>query len=301
MTQKLQHPYFFLLLPPLFWGGNAVAGRLAAGDIAPFTLTALRWALSLLVLVPLAWPSLKRDWPTIRQTWPLFFIYGVLGFSGFNMLLYLALNYTTAINSGLIQSTTPMIILLLAFCFFKERFGVLQLAGLFLAALGVALIVTQGDVRQLLDFSPNKGDLIMLGCGLLYALYTLGLKFKPKVSLMSFITLCGLGGFVFSLPFVAYEVMTQAQVINYSWKALGVIVYTSIFASLLAQFAYAKGVELIGAGRAGFAINLVPIFGSLLAVLILGEQFRWYHLLALLLVLTGIALSEYSVRRRHQH
>ncbi len=297
MTTKFQHPYVFLLLPPLFWGGNAVAGRLAAGEIAPFTLTALRWAVSLLVLIPLAWSSLKRDWPVIRRKWPLFFIYGILGFSGFNMLLYSALHYTTAINSGLIQSAIPMIILLLAFVIFRERLGILQLAGLLLSILGVVLIVTQGDIRQLLNFSPNKGDVMMLVCSLLYALYTLGLKFKPAVSLISFITLCGLGGLIFSLPFVTYEIMTRTQVITYSWKVLGLVAYMSIFASLVAQFAYAKGVELIGAGRAGFAINLVPIFGAFLAVLILGEAFHWYHLLALVLVMAGIGLSEYSVHR----
>ncbi len=295
---SLQHPYLLLTLAPLIWGGNVVAGRLATGEIAPFTLTALRWFIALLWLLPFALPALKTDWSSIRTRWPLLLGYGAIGFAGFNLLLYLSLHYTTAVNVTLIQSAIPMFILALNRLLFKERLKSLQILGIFLAFFGVALVISGGQLNALLQLGVNKGDAMTLLAALLYAVYSLGLKYKPNISWLSFIFVGAFGAFLTSLPFVAYEAATQTQLIRWSGESVLLIIYVSLFASIVAQLAYAKGVSIIGASRAGIAINLVPIFGALLAVLLLKEHFYSYHLLALLLVLSGIALSEYAAGKK---
>lgn len=298
---KLAHylanqPYILLLLAPFIWGGNAVVGRLAVNDMAPFTMTSLRWLTTLLMLLPFALRHLKRDWVAIRQHQWLLLGYGMVGFASFNLLLYLSLHYTTAVNVTLIQAVIPMIILLFNKLLFHEPLKRLQLVGLLFAFTGVVFIITQGKPATIFTLSVNQGDAMMLVAAVLYAMYSMGLRFKPPISWLSFITVSSAGAFVTTVPFVAYELFTQPKVVTASYQSLLVILYMALFASLIAQLAFAKGVSLVGANRAGLAINLVPIFGALLAVLVLHEAFHWYHVLALTLVLGGIALSEYAVK-----
>lgn len=293
----LNHPYFLLMLAPLIWGGNAIVGRMAPGEIAPFTLACARWLVTITILMPFVLPSLKRDLPEIRRHWWLLMGYGTLGFAFFNMLLYASLHYTTAVNATLIQAAIPMLILLLNRLLFREQLQTLQVVGLLLTIIGVALIISQGHPLNILTLSVNIGDAMMLVAALMYALYSIGLRFKPNISWLSFITVSGIGAVFASLPFVIYEVATQPTVIKWSFKSLSLVLYAALFASLIAQLAYAKGVSLIGANRAGLAINLVPVFGALMAVILLNEQFHLYHFSALVLVLGGIALSEYAARQ----
>lgn len=297
-TALSNQPYLLLVLAPLIWAGNTIAGGLAKGEVAPFTLTFARWMLTVVVLLPFVLPHLRRDKAAIAQSWWLLLAYGALGFSCFNMLLYNALHYTTAINVALIQAAIPMLILLLNVVVFRERLKGLQITGLLLAFVGVALIISHGDLRQLQQLVINRGDVMVLIAALLYALYSLGLRFKPNMSWLSFIFICCIGAALTSLPFALYEYSTQEMVFSGSGKAFGLIIYTAILASLIAQLAYAKGVSLIGASRAGLAINLIPVFGAILAVLILGETLHVYHFIALALVLGGIGLSEYANREK---
>ncbi len=292
------HPYLLLVLAPLIWGGNAVVGKLAVGDIGPITFALLRWSVALLVLLPFCLPKVKQEWHIIKAHLPTLFFFGASGFAGFNMLNYLALQYTTALNSALIQAAIPMMILLINVVIFRHRLLGLQLVGLILALLGVAFIITGGDILSLLRLSVNKGDALMLLASLMYAAYSLGLRYKPNISWASFIFVLASAAVVAVLPFAIYEITTAEVVIfSLSLKTLLLIFYVSILASIVAQIAYAKGVGLIGAGRAGFAINLVPVFGALMAVIFLGETFHWFHLLGLVFVLGGIALSEKAAKK----
>lgn len=294
----LNNPYLLLTLAPLIWGGNAVVSKLAVGEIAPMTLVFFRWTVALLVILPIALPTVRKDWGKIRRHWLLLCAYGCFGFAGFNMLFYAAGYLTTAVNIALLQASIPAIILLLNSLCFRQGFKGMQLLGLFFASVGVVLIVTAGKLSALLSLSLNQGDMLMLLASVMYALYSIGLRYKPDISWLSFIVVLASAAWVTVLPFAVYENMMLEKTMNWSLKSLLLIVYIAVFASIILQIAYAKGISIIGANRGGFAINLVPIFGALLSVLILDEKLHAYHLIALVLILGGIALSEKSAKTR---
>lgn len=294
------HPYFLLMLAPLIWGGHAVIGKLATGDIAPMTLTFLRWVVVLLVLLPIVFPHLKKDRAVIKRHLPVLFAYGCFGFAAFNMLNYTALHHTTALNVALVQAAIPMIILLLNFVIFRQRLFIAQVIGLLLAFIGVLLIITDGSAGKVIEMRVNRGDVLMLIACVLYAGYSIVLRYKPPMSWLSFIFVLGVSALLTATPFMIYEVLHTETPIVWSFSSLIIVLYVSVFASIVGQIAYAKGVSLIGANRAGFALNLVPLFGALMAVVFLGEAFRWFHLAGLLLIMGGIALSERTAKATSQ-
>ncbi len=294
-------PYLLLILAPLIWGGHAVIGKLAVNEIAPMTFALLRWIVAFIILLPFALPKVKQEWQQIKMNFPLLFTLGMLGFAGFNMLNYTALAYTSALNSALIQATTPMLILLINTFLLRQPFAPWQLVGMVMAFFGVLIIISKGQLHILQSLALNKGDLLMLLACFLYAGYSAALRYKPKISWLSFIFILAFSALLTALPFALYEIATSNKpVLMFSYKSLLLIIYVGLFASIISQLAYAKGVSLIGAARAGFAINLVPIFGALLAILILNETFAFFHLLGLLLVMGGITLSERNARRKLQ-
>lgn len=288
--------YILLLLTTLFWGGNSVAGKLAVGHISPMLLTAIRWLLAFAILIAMGWPRLKADWPAARPHLMLLFTLGVLGFSIFNVAFYSALVYTSAINVSIEQAGVPMVIFLLNFILFRLRVTWLQIVGLLLSIVGVVITASHGDPRRLLQLDVNFGDALMLVAILVYALYTIALRFKPTIHWQSLmIVLCG-AAFVTTIPFVIAEFAVGAGIIPDArgWAAA---LYTVIFPSILSQVFYIRSVDLIGANRAGLFINLVPVFGTVLSVLLLGEEFFAYHFAAIVLTLGGIALAELSGRK----
>lgn len=294
----LNHPYFLLILAPLIWAGNTIAGKLAVGDIAPMTLVLLRWIVALFVLLPFALPQVKKDWAVLKPTLGWFLIYGGFGFALFNILFYVAATYTTAINIALIQAAIPMLILLINWLLFRQALVFAQIVGLLLALVGVLLIVSRGDWLALKTMHFNVGDILMLLAALCYAIYSITLRYRPMVSWLSFIFVSSCVALLVAIPFAAYEIAhAETAVFTSSLKSWLLLLYVGIFASLVAQIAYAKGVSIVGANRAGFAINLIPVFGALMAVIILGEQFYWFHVVGLILVMGGIALSERFAKR----
>lgn len=283
--------YLLLTLTALLWGGNAVAGRLAAFEWQPFTVTSLRWLLATIYLFPFAIGPLRRDWPLIRRHLLLLLSLGAFGMALFNLFMFLALNHTTAINVAIEQASVPMLIMLANFVFLRQRVRGLQIVGLLLTLVGVLLTATAGQVGRFLADGLNRGDALMLIACLFYAGYSFGLRWRPNIHWMGFMWLISASAFVMTIPFAGWELSR----VGFSMPGINgwlVLLYVIIFPTLVAQLAFARGVELIGSNRAGLFVNLVPIFGSLLAVLILGEQFRWYHLAGMTLVLAGIALAE---------
>jgi len=290
--------WLLLTLAPLMWGGNAVAGKLATTDWSPFTLTMVRWGCAALLLTPFAWRPLQRDWPLVREKLPLLFLLGGVGMCGFNLLMFLALNYTTAINVSIEQAAMPLLIMVANFVVFSQRVRALQLLGLALSIAGVVVTTTSGRPLDLLNGQFNRGDAFMLlGC-VFYAGYTFGLRWRPPIHWLSYMLTISLAALLMTLPFAAWELSQEEGGWSVprleGWLAL---VYVVIFPTILSQIAYARGVELIGGNRAGLFINLVPVFGAALAVIILGEQFAWYHGAGLLLVLGGITLAERAAAR----
>ncbi|TPI35353.1 DMT family transporter [Mesorhizobium sp. B3-1-6] len=288
--------YLFLLSTMLLWGGNSVAGKLAVGHVSPMTLVFLRWVMAVLILAPIGWRTLREDWPEVRRHWRLLAGLGACGFTIFNVIFYTALNYTTAINVSIEQAAIPIVIILANFVLFRLRVQPLQVVGVVLTIVGVELTASHGDLGQLLKFDLNFGDAIMLVAVLCYSLYSVGLRLKPAIRWQSFMLALSIAALLISLPFFVWEV-ASGRVIVPDARGWALTLYTALGASVVSQVLYIKGNELIGANRAGLFINLVPIFGTLLSVLIVGEQFQAYQAFALALVLGGIALAEYSGSR----
>lgn len=292
----VSNAYLLLIIAPLLWGGNAVAGRLATADWQPFTLTSARWLCAAILLFPFAIGPMKRDWPILKSKLWLLFLLGGFGMAMFNLFMYWALTYTTAINVSIEQASMPMLIMLANFIFLSQRVRWLQIAGLLLTLTGVLVTATAGEPGRFFSEGLNQGDAIMLvGC-LFYAGYTFGLRWRPAIHWMSFMWVISISAFIITTPFAGWE-LAQGQFTMPGFNGWLVLLYVLIFPTVISQLAFARGVEMIGGNRAGLFVNLVPIFGSLLAVLILKEQFRWFHLAGLVLVLAGITLAERAAEK----
>jgi drug/metabolite transporter (DMT)-like permease len=289
-------PYLLLTLTTLFWAGNAVAGKLAAGVIPPFTLTGLRWILTAFILFLLARPLIAENWDRMKANWRFLFFCGAIGFAVFNFCLYGALNYTSAINVAIEQSGMPMIVILLAYLVYREPVTPLQLVGAGFSIIGVLITASRGDLLALLQLDVNIGDLIMLGGVLAYSVYTVALKRKPVMPWQVFMFSLAVAAMITALPAMLVELSTGAMP-EMSWRTPVLLAYVVIFPSVLSQIFFVRGVEMIGPQRAMIFSNLVPVFASVLAVLILGEAFEGYHAVGLALVIGGIALAEWSARR----
>ncbi len=298
MRRLFDNPYLLLCLTTLFWAGNAIAGKLAVADITAVELTFYRWFVANIIMLPLAWRHLQNDWPQIRQKWPLLLAFGGIGFAGFNLSMYWALNYTSVVNVVIEQAAIPVLIMLFNFVAFRLKVRILQLLGLGLALLGVVLTVTRGEINLLLENAINLGDAIMMFAALCYAAYSVGLRWRPKMHWLSFLYCLSFSALLTSSVFFI-PLAVQTGIGYPSLQSIGAVLYVAIFPSLLAQLFYARGIDLIGANRAGLFINLVPIFGSVLAIALLGEVFRWYHMTGLILVVGGIFLAERAARRSY--
>lgn len=296
----LDQPYLLLILAPLFWGGNLVAAKLAVGEIDPFLLLACRCVLATLVILPFSLPHLRADWPVVKRSWPVLMAFGAIGYALFNVLLYAGLQTTTGINAAVVQAALPMLILGANFLIFRVRTRPVQVLGVLLAIFGVVVTATHGDPARVLSLDINLGDgLVILAC-LAYTGYTLGLRFRPAMHLMSFMAVSFFGAAltgVLMLALFGGGLGTVATLANASPMVWAVIAYVAVFPSMFSQIAYARGVELVGANRAAPSHNLIPIFGTLGAVLILGESLELYHIVAAAIIVCGIAMAEWAARR----
>ena len=278
--------YLYLTITTAGWGGNAGAGKLAVDHVSPTMLTSLLWAVAILILVPFAWPHLRREWPVIRAHALILLFLGVLGFTLFNNFLYLGLIYTSAINGAILQAATPLVIFIASFVLLRQRTFTAQLVGFCISVVGVVLVATGGTPSRLLDI--GFGDALLLLAVLCYGLYTVALRWKPQLHWLSLMTMLAIAAFIGSLPFTLWEGTTGRLIIPDTQGWL-VVLYAATIASIVSQVLYIRGNELIGGNRAGLFFNLVPIFGTLFAVVILGEERQAHHL---------IALAERSGRRR---
>lgn len=288
--------YLLLVITTLFWGANAVAGRLAVGHVAPYTLNLLRWLFMFLLIAPFAVKHIRRDWPVIRKHLWLMLFLGATGFTGFAAIMYKAVEYTSAVNVSIEQAGIPMLIIILNFAIFRLRATWLQIMGFAISLVGVALTATHGDLGRLAQLDLNFGDALMLLAISCYALYTALLRLRPKVHWLTTATVFSFGAILAALPFFYFE---HAQGNAYVPDTTGwlIVLFITLFPSVLSQMFFIRGTELIGSNRAGLFVNLIPIFGTLLSVVVIGEALHIHHVLALVLVLIGITIAEWSGRR----
>lgn len=285
--------YLLLTLTALMWAGNSIVSKVAVGQVSPMALTVLRWGLVLAALLTLRGAETRANLASLKPHWRWVALMGMTGYASFNALLYAAGHYTSAVNMTILQGSLPVFILIGGLVVFQARIGALQAIGALVTLVGVAAIASGGDAQRLFDLAFNFGDLLLIAACVLYAGYTQGLRRRPAVSGFAVFTGFAAAAFLASLPLLAIE-MAMGQF--HAPTAFGWVLtaYAVIGPSFLAQIFYIRGVELIGPARAGLFINLVPVFGAGLAVMLLGEPFGLHHAIALVLVLGGIALAEWG-------
>lgn len=292
-----RNAYILLILTMLFWAGNSIAGKLAVGNISPMLFNSLRWLVAGTVLAVIYHRAIRAEWAVLKRNALLFLILGGFGFTGFSIGLFTALIYTSAINVSIQQASLPLMVFLFNFLLFRTGVSGAHIAGFLLSSVGVALTVSNGNLSRLLEMDFNTGDLIMLAAVVCYGGYTAALRLKPVLRWQTLLFALSLAGFLTSLPFTAWEFAAGKGILP-TGAGWAILAFTAIFPSLLGQAFFIGGVELIGANRAGLFINLVPIFATLLSIVILGEAFYLHQCLALALVLGGIWLAEHHGWRK---
>ena len=242
MLEKLKQPtrinaYLFLILTTLFWAGNYTIGRWAAGHVPPITLAFLRWTGAALLILPLAWPALKREWDVIRTHLPILLVLGITGSGLFNTLQYIALTDTTATNAGIINSSAPIMIAGLSFFLNGERLRSLQIAGIAISLSGVLVVISQGDLGHLSDLDINAGDLVMLVAMGVWALYTALLQRRPRLDGFAFAAVTFIIASLLNAGLSAIEIAGGARV-DWSPASVAAICYTAVFPSFLAYLCF---------------------------------------------------------------
>src|SRR2546421_8245703 len=202
-------PYLVLSITALCWAGNAIVGRLAAGHIAPVTLSFLRWSLAFIIILPFAWKHLERDWPAIRARLGTMFVLSVTGIGAFNTLQYWALEHTQALNTLLLQSAGPLVVAVWSLILLGVRLTLAQAGGVALSLAGVLVILLHGDLMALTNIDFNKGDLIFMVALIIFALYSvLSLK-RPNIHGLSFVGFTFGCGAACLIPFFIWELLSR--------------------------------------------------------------------------------------------
>ena len=274
----------------LGWAGNTIAGRMSTGEMSPMVVVFLRWFIISVFLICFLNKKLISSFKSISKKLVWLCLMGSLGLTGFNALFYIAAQNTTAINLGIIQGIMPAIILVGSVIIFKEVVNITKVVGLIIAFFGVLVVVSQGDYERVILLSFNYGDLVMLCACFFYSGFTLGLKNKPVIDPIVLMTYFSLSALIFSIPLLIIEYylgLIQVPATSTAWLT---ILYIAFVPSFLAQIFFIRGVELVGASKAGLFINFLPIFAAILGVLLLGERLFVYHLISLFIVLLGVYL-----------
>ncbi len=275
----------------LFWSGNFVVGRAVNTRVPPVALSFWRWVVCLAALLPFTHRKVRAQWPLLRREWAMLTLLGILGVGNFSMMVYLGLHRTTATNGALLQSACPAFIVGISFAIGAGRPTGRQIAGIALSLAGVLAIVTRGAPAALLSLTFDRGDLWVLGAVVNWALYTILVARDPG-DLDPVVRLVALAvtGIVWMAPFYAWE-MVHGAYMTLDGPTVLAVLYVAIPASLVAFVAWNEGVGAIGASRAGVYLHLMPAFASVLAVVLLGESFRWFHLAGIAFILAGVSLA----------
>lgn len=282
-----------LVLANLFWAGNIIVGRAVLGPVPPIALSFWRWTGAFAVAFWFAWPYLKRDAPVLLAHWRTILLLAATGMGFFNMVAYVGLAGTTALNVLLLQSSVPLVVTVLAFAFFNERPSVWQLGAVALSLTGVAFVAAHGSLAALLAFHFFRADVWIMASVVIYGGYIVFLRQRPAIHPMSFmLAAVGLSAIMVA-PFYLWELSRGLRVIN-DWQNYAGMIYMAVFPSFISYLLFNRGVQLIGSARAGQSTHLLPIFGSFMAVMFLGKSFHLYHLVGVVLIGAGILLAQFK-------
>ncbi len=293
------YAYLLLVVTTMCWAGNHVIGRWMAADtppVPPGGLSAMRWLLATLVLLPFAWRHVETDWPKIAdRRWLVVFL-GLVGGAGFSFTQYYALRHTSVVNVGVMNSIGPAFIIVAGVAIFGDRVRLRQIAGIAVSLVGVLVILMRGDLAVLGTLSFNFGDVIAVINMGIFAVYSACLRLRPPMHGLTFMTLMSAIACVGSVPVMVVE-LVSGEVLRPSGPTIVAAIYTGLFTSVAAYLAWNAGVARLGAQRAGAFLHLVPLFGAFLGVVILGEPPRWFHAAGLILIVAGVTVAARQVGR----
>ena len=288
-------PYLLLSLTAFFWSLNWVIGRAIVGHVSPFALTFARWVVAVAAMMPFAWPHIRAHAPAIRRHWRTIAWLGFWGTGLHNAFAYVGLQYTTAINGVILNSSIPIMIIVLGWAIYRDTLTRLQLAGVAVSLAGIAVIVGHGDLAVLATLSMNHGDLIVLAGMVFWAAYTVFLRMKPpELPGLVLLACCGCVGICLLAPLFAIEMLQLTPWpghVELSPLTLLAMLYVGVFPSFVGYVFWNRGVAEVGSNVAGIFVHLMPVFGALLAWMFLGERIRPFHVAGIALILAGITLT----------
>ena len=292
MFSKDKLAYIFLILTTLFWSGNFIVGKAASlFEIPPFTLNFYRWTFAWLILAPFTLPEIIRKKNYILENIKLITILGITSITIFNSIVYYSLNFTQVISGVLMISTIPVMIIIFCWLFKIEKTNVYQILGVIFSLLGVVVIITKADLNILLNLNFNKGDLWMVVAMFSWAMYSALLRKKKfELSQLSLLQTIISAGLLFLLPAYLIE-LTLGYRVDIDLPFALTLTYVVLFPGLASFIFWIKGISIIGSNRSGIFLHLMPIFSTILAIIIFKEKFMIYHLFGATLIITGIILS----------
>jgi drug/metabolite transporter (DMT)-like permease len=284
------------MLAVIIWSGNFIVARGVIKQIPPLSLAFYRWLIASLIIMPFAIRSFKTEWGVVRQSWHYLFWVSLTGITLFNTFLYIGAHYTTSINLALIGTTSsPIIAIILARIFLKEKIGLLKMAGLVLCISGVVFLLSQGDFQNLLSFHFTVGDGWVLLAAFFFAVYNTLVRKKPTgISPVNYLFIVFSFGTLLLFPFYAWETFHTAPV-QWDINLLLIILFLGLGASVICYLCWNLAIGKLGAGRTALFGNLIPVFSSVEATLILKEEFTKVHLASMLLIFTGIIIANWRV------
>ena len=292
MSKNFFLAVFLLTSASFFWSGNFFAGKIAyLSDLTPFKLGFFRWLLAMLILLPFTYSEIIRNYNYYKKNILLMTFLGFLAVTVFNSLTYISLQTTLIINSTLMASIAPVLMIGFSWLIFKTKTTTLQFAGIFLSLLGAFSIILKGNINNLFNLYFTSGDVWMFTAVVSWCLYSVLLKkIDNSISQLASLQVMVILGLLFIFPLYVIE--------NYNTSFLPtqkidfvIIIYVAIFASIIAFFSWNKGVSIIGPNRSSLFLHLIPVFSSIWAVSFLNEKFSFFHFIGIIFILSGIILS----------
>jgi len=298
LLSKEKTAYIFLILTTLFWSGNFIVGKAASlFEIPPFTLNFYRWLFAWLILAPFTLKEILKKKNYILENIKLILILGITSITIFNSIVYYSLNFTQVISGVLMISTIPVMIIFFCWIFKIEKTNIYQITGVIFSLLGVVVIITKADLKIILNLNFNKGDLWMAVAMFSWAIYSALLRKKNfKLSQLSLLQMIISAGLIILLPAYLIE-FAMGYRVNIHLPFILTLTYVVFFPGLASFTLWIKGISIIGSNRSGIFLHLMPIFSTILAILIFNEKFMAYHLIGAIFIVTGIVLS--SKKTKH--
>ncbi len=283
--------YWVAVLAPLFWSGNFLIARLIRDDIPPIQMSFWRWLLAFLILLPFIWRPTRRDWTRIQRQLPFLALLGAVGVTAFNCFIYTALHHTTVVNAALVNALLPVVTILIARVLLGQLVAPRRAVGILVSLVGAALVITRGDLISLAHFSISRGEVLVFIGMSFWAFYTVLIRWRPPgLEALSLLGVTAAFGVLFHVPFVLAETNAVGTFVPTPRIAFGLL-YFAVFPSILAYVCWNRSVATLGPATTGMFMHLLPVFSAGLAAVFLGERLAWFHPVAFVVIIAGIALA----------